>query len=55
MANTSAEQRAARAIKTFEASGKVVESVSINGKTMEFKFKQETKDDLAFIDFRAKN
>lgn len=55
MANRSAEQRAARAIKTFEASGKVVESVSINGKTMEFKFKQEPEDDLGFIDFRAKN
>lgn len=54
MANTSAEQRAARAIKTFEASGKIVESVSINGKAMTFKFKQEPEDELGFIDFKAR-
>lgn len=55
MANTSATQRAARAIKTFEAEGKHVESVSITGNTVEFRFKPEVHhDELGFIDFKAK-
>lgn len=56
MANTSADQRAAKAIKVFEENGKVVESVSINGKIMEFKFKSEAdnSDEYSFVDFRKK-
>ena len=54
MANTSATQRAARAIKSFEAVGKHVESVSSTGNTVEFRFKQEDqRDELGFIDFKA--
>jgi hypothetical protein len=54
MANTSATQRAARGIKSFEAVGKQVVGVSITGNTVEFRFKHEDQhDELGFIDFKA--
>ena len=54
MANTSVTQRAAKAIKAFEAEGKLVESISITGNTVEFRFKPEDQEELGFIDFKAK-
>lgn len=57
MAKVSAEQRALNAIVKFEATGRLVRSVTINGKELRFEFvdEQQPANTLDKMEFKPAN